>query len=656
MKKFAILTLATTLLFPSTSLTALAAAPKANPSVGTLDKADVKTFAQQFFQQKEVQDQLAGAVLVVVKDGEVLLNEGFGYADIAAKKPVDADKTLFRLASVSKLFTSAAVMQLAESGKLDLDDDVNAYLPDLKIPNETGFPLTLKHLMTHTSGFDNGDTTDSGKLSTLSEFLKESVPTIVRKPGETFRYDNYGFTLQGYIVEKVSGLPFQEYMAQKMFKPLGMNNSSFIFTEKVKKAIATPYDSTHKPTQHIANVPDSAPEGGMFSTGADMAKFLLAMLNGGQAGNERILADASVKEMEKRSVTIHPDIPGVGYAFESNYPKDYNGYAVVEKGGDLPGFHSNLWLLPEQNTGMFLALNSDKGNLRMPFFEQFMSRYFPETGDGPTLLDPMPTQQQLMRFEGLYRHIRTPALLSRISASDGALIVEDIFGKHVLRQAGDLLFYDEEGTPAGFKLDADGNVAYFSYNLTDSWSEKLPKPPKFNDVADDHPYAKYIYDLVQMGAIKAGTDRFEPSKPVTRGQFIAQIMPLAGFQLSTQPSSFIDLKGSPYEAVIQTAFEFGVVQGNPGGTFGPEQPLTREQAATFVWRLAKIGLGAAPVQADLAGPVSYWASEGVQYVVGRQLYGPDVKHSTGPVDYRPKENMLNEEAAALIYLLLQKLL
>ncbi|WP_391575023.1 serine hydrolase [Cohnella sp.] len=655
MKKIILFILVAALLLPSS---VIAADTKANPSTAKLDKADIEIFAKQFFQQKDIKDQLAGAVLVVVKDGQVLLNQGYGFADIASKKPVDPNKTLFRLASVSKLFTSVGIMQLAEEGKVDLDKDVQAYIPDLKIPNKTGFPLTLKHLMTHTSGFDVADTTDpdSSKPYTLQNFLKDTVPTVVRKPGEAFRYNNYAFTLQGYIIEKISGLPFQDYMTTKLFEPLGMSSSSFIFNDEVKKAIATPYDNTLQPELHITNVPDNAPQGGMFSTGADMVKFLLAMLNGGQSGKERILTEASVKAMEYKSVTIHPDVPGIGFALESTYPQFYNGYTVVEKGGDLQGFHSNLWLLPEENTGMFIALNSDKGNLRLPFFEQFMNRYFPKTGDGPTFVSPEPTKQQLLRFQGLYRHMRTPALRSDISAADGALIVEDAFGKHTLRQAGDLLFYDEEGIPAGFKLDADGNIVYFYYNLSDSWSEKLPEPSKFSDVPDDHPYAKYIYDLVQLGAIRGETASFEPTKPISRGQFIAQIMPLAGFQLSTRPSSFTDTKGSPYEAVIQTAFEFGIIQGQPDGTFGPEQPLTREQAATFIWRLAKVGLQAAPVHADLKGSVSSWASEGVQYVVGRHLFGPDVQPSTGPVDYRPKDSMLNQEAAALIYLLLQKLL
>ncbi|MEC0168036.1 serine hydrolase [Paenibacillus graminis] len=652
MKKLILPILAAALFLPTGGI---ASDPQASPSAVKLDKAEAAAFAAQFFEQKEVKEQLAGALLVIVKDGQVLLNKGYGYADMATKRPIDADKTLFRLASVSKLFTSAGIMQLAEAGKVDLDKDVQTYLPDLQIPNTTGAPLTLKHLMTHTTGFDNTDSLDSDKAYTLKDYLKNMMPTVVRKPGEAFRYDNFAFTLQGYIIEKISGLTFQDYVRKNMFKPLGMDRSSFIFNDEVRKAIATPHNNNLEPIAQIPNVPDNSPQGGMFSTGADMAKFMLAMLNGGQAGGERFLTEASINAMEHTSVTIHPDIPGVGYAFETNYPKDYNGYTVVEKGGDLAGFHSNLWLMPGQNTGMFLALNSDKGNLRLPFFEQFMSRYFPKTDAGPAFVKPAPDKQQLLRFEGLYRHLRTPVLRYDITAADGALIVRDALGTHTLRQAGDLLFYDEEGTPAGFKLDADGNIVYFSYNMPDSWAEKIPEPAKFSDVPEAHPYAKSIYYLVQLGALPGGTAEFKPDMPITRGQFLAQLMPLAGFQLSTQPSVFSDTKGSPYEAAIQTAADYGIVQGLPVSIFGPNQALTREQAATFIWRMVKISLNAAPVKSDLRTPASPWASEGVQYIVGQQLFGPDVQAAGGALEYRPKDQMLNKEAAELIYKLIQKL-
>ncbi|WP_019911106.1 serine hydrolase [Paenibacillus sp. HW567] len=653
MKKMIQFILAAVLLVPST---VAAADPEKNASPVNLNKAEIEAFAKTFFQQKEIKDQLAGAVLVVVKNGQVLLNEGYGYADIGSHKPFDPDNTVFRVASVSKLFTAVGIMQLAESGKLDLDKDVQAYVPDVQIPNKTGAPLTLKHLMTHTGGFDAGASEDPQKTYSLRDYIKATVPTVITTPGELYSYNNYGYDLQGYIIEKVAGLPFEEYMKKNLFAPLGMNNSDYIFTDKVKKAIATPYDSSLKQAQQIVNVPVNQPAGGMFSTGTDMSKFLLAMLNDNPASDHRILTEASIRAMEHNSVTIHPKVPGAGYGLESNYTQYYNGYNVVEKGGDLPGFHSNIWLLPDEKTGVFLVSNSDKGNLRPPFFEQFMNRYFPNKGQGPAFVQPEPTKQQLLRFEGKYRDARSPAWSYDISAVDGALMVKAPSGNHTLRQADDLLFYDEEGVAAGFRTDASGNILYFAYNKPGSWSVKSPELPKFQDVPEDHPYAQYIYELAQSGAIQGGPGHFEPGKPITRGQFVAMLVHLSTYPLSQKPSSFGDTKGNPYEAYIQSAYEIGIVSGYTNGTFNPDQPITREEAATLVWRLVKIVLSAAPVQSDLKGPYSSWASEGLQFVAGKRLFGPDVQtSSTGPVDYRPKDIMLKQEAAALLSQLLKSI-
>ncbi|MDF1587070.1 S-layer homology domain-containing protein, partial [Marinimicrococcus flavescens] len=218
--------------------------------------------------------------------------------------------------------------------------------------------------------------------------------------------------------------------------------------------------------------------------------------------------------------------PGSGYGLETIYPSSYNGYTVVEKGGDLPGFHSNLWLLPEENTGIFIAFNTDKGNLRAPFFEQFMNRYFPDKGISPVIKTPKPTQEQLHPFEGLYRDLSMPGWTYDIKAGDGTLLVSDPLGEHVLRQSKDLLFYDDKGLPAGFQADKDGNMKYFYYNKAGSWSEKLPEPAKYSDVPEDHPYAKYIYKLVQLGVIQQDQDTFKPEEPMTRGKFIAQLFKL----------------------------------------------------------------------------------------------------------------------------------
>ncbi|MCR8979738.1 serine hydrolase domain-containing protein [Brevibacillus laterosporus] len=182
-------------------------------SFGPTDSKEVERFADQFFNRPQIQDKLAGAAFVVVKDDQVLFKKGYGYADVEKKRSVDPDSTVFRMASVSKVFTSTAVMQLVEQNKIDPNTDVQAYLRDFNISNKTGKKLTLDHLMTHMTGFDYPDSLFSADRSPekhypLDDFVKQTAPNIVHNPGEMYRYDNYAFNLQGYIVQNISGVPF----------------------------------------------------------------------------------------------------------------------------------------------------------------------------------------------------------------------------------------------------------------------------------------------------------------------------------------------------------------------------------------------------------------------------------------------------------------
>ena len=167
---------------------------------------ETESFINQFFAQPEVKSALKGAVVTVVHDQQIVLNKGYGYANAEKQIPVDADSTLFRVASISKTLTATAIMQLAEQGNVKLDQDISAYTDALHLTNHTGTTLTLEHLMTHTSGFDFTDAVTipgSWEYSyPLEQFIKDNKPSVVRTPGEVFRYDNYGYALLGYIVQK----------------------------------------------------------------------------------------------------------------------------------------------------------------------------------------------------------------------------------------------------------------------------------------------------------------------------------------------------------------------------------------------------------------------------------------------------------------------
>lgn len=173
---------------------------------------------------------VAGATVSIVKDDSLLLTRAYGLADVAKQIPVSAQDTLFRPASISKLFTWTAVMQQVEAGKLDLDHDINEYL-DFKIEGYGGQPIKLRHLMTHTAGFEESlldllvDKIEDVKP--LGEALKHSIPARIYPPGTVPAYSNYGAALAGYIVSRVSGVPYEQYIEDHIFEPLHMEHSTF---------------------------------------------------------------------------------------------------------------------------------------------------------------------------------------------------------------------------------------------------------------------------------------------------------------------------------------------------------------------------------------------------------------------------------------------
>src|SRR5579863_3775796 len=192
------------------------APPAPAPAEGPqLNAADVGAWLDGFMPYALRSADIAGAVVVVVKDDKVLVEKGYGYADVASRRPFDPDTSLVRPASISKLFTWTAVMQLVEAGKLDLDADVNRYL-DFRIPPKDGKPVTLRELMTHTAGFEEMGKVlyapDAAHLTPLAELVRTRLPKRIFPPGEVVAYSNYGAGLAGYIVQRVSGEPYESYI------------------------------------------------------------------------------------------------------------------------------------------------------------------------------------------------------------------------------------------------------------------------------------------------------------------------------------------------------------------------------------------------------------------------------------------------------------
>jgi CubicO group peptidase (beta-lactamase class C family) len=368
-----------------------AASPAPPPAGHPLERADLEAWLDGMVPFTLKSDDIAGGVIVVVKDGKVLLQKGYGYADMAKKTPMDPDRSLVRMGSTSKLFTWTAVMILVEQGKLDLDRDVNDYL-DLKIPQKFSRPITLRDLMNHRAGFEEGLkdilSTDTHGLMSTEQYLKRHPRPLLFAPGEVPAYSNYGAALAGYIVQRVSHEPYERFVERHILLPLGMLNTSFDqpLPDRFKPDLALGYVTASGAPQPYEQIL-TRPAGSGTTTAADMAKFMLAHLQDGRLGATQIMSPQTAQLMHSPS---EKNLPGFAVMAHGFFYETRNGRLAIGHGGDTIVFHTEMELLPAEGVGIYYTFSSrGKDNavygLREGLFNGFMDRYFPAP---PRPVDP----------------------------------------------------------------------------------------------------------------------------------------------------------------------------------------------------------------------------------------------------------------------------
>ena len=373
----------------------------------TLDQADLNAFFDGIFPLQLERSDIAGASVFVMKDGNVLLQKGYGYADVKTKKPVDPVSTIFRLASISKLFTWISVMQLEEQGKLNLDTDVNQYL-DFKIRPAFDKPITLRNLMTHTAGFeetlDDIIITDPKHAVSLRDYLIANQPMRIYPPGVIPAYSNYGVGLASYIVQRTSGEPFEQYVQQHIFGPLGMTHSSFY--QPLPKSLANlPSEgyrsNTTKPPVGF-EIFNPVGAGGVSSSAADMGRLGHALLNGGELDGKRILKSDTLGQMWTPQFRASDALPPICMGFYEDWR---NHLHWIGHEGDLIAFHSLFFVEPTQKIVLFASYNSAEGGgqPRPEIINFFSDRYFPGAPEAQYLKTPA---SQLKAIEGTYQSTR----------------------------------------------------------------------------------------------------------------------------------------------------------------------------------------------------------------------------------------------------------
>ncbi|HUI59356.1 MAG TPA: serine hydrolase domain-containing protein, partial [Steroidobacteraceae bacterium] len=364
---------------PGLAAAALAQIASGAVSAAELTRADVESWLDGYMPYALTSGDLAGAVVVVVKDGAVLAAKGYGYADVEARRPVDPQTTLFRPGSTSKLFTWTAVMQQVELGRIDLDADVNRYL-DFRIPDFQGQPVTMRQIMTHTAGFEealSGLIVHTATVPGLDAVVKGWVPKRIFAPGTTPAYSNYATALAGYIVQRVSGEPFDSYIAKHIFEPLGMAHATFAepLPPNLAADMSKGYAQASSPAKPFEMI-TVRPAGSASVSGADMARFMISHLD---EDHSVLLKPQTMREMHGTALTLMPPLNRMELGF---YEANLNGQRIIAHGGDTQWFHSDLWLLPDQHVGMFVSLNSAGReaatlSVREALLTFFMDRYFP---------------------------------------------------------------------------------------------------------------------------------------------------------------------------------------------------------------------------------------------------------------------------------------
>jgi CubicO group peptidase (beta-lactamase class C family) len=471
-----------------------------------LTQNDLQAFLDGMMPMQLEREDIAGAVITVVKGGKPFFAKGYGYSNVEKRIPVSPDGTLFRPGSISKLFNWTAIMQQVELGKLDLDRDVNDYL-DFKIPARYPKPITLRDIMTHTPGFEETEEElfvgGASDLKPLDQYVKAHLPIRIFPPGTTPAYSNYATTLAGYILQRVSGEPWNEYIERHILEPLEMSHSTVRqpLPDNLKPLMSNGYDIASEPAKPFEFV-EAAPAGSSSVTGADMQHFMIAHLQDGRYAGTQMLRPETAQMMHSRQFS---NLPGLNRMCLGFYEETRNGHRIIGHAGDTEYFHSDLHLIPDAGIGFFISYNSaGKGEVRAreAVWHAFLDRYFPyEPPPMPVLASAAADARQVSGRYIISRRSQTTILKvlnvmgqTKVSSgSDNTITVDslkDLNGEPMkLEEIGPLMFRAVHGQDrVGFKRDDSGHLVL----VTDFPVFVFQRPPWSENSAWNLPFIESV--------------------------------------------------------------------------------------------------------------------------------------------------------------------
>lgn len=405
-----------------------------------------------------------GAAFVFVEDGRVVYERSYGFADRELGRAANGE-TLWPLASVSKVFIAAAALREVDRGALALDAPINDALRRVEAPSSYGVPVTLAHLLSHRSGFDEipGRQFDpkAGSAPELAQFLSTRLKPY-RAPGEVAAYSTYGIALAAVAVADSSGIKYPEYLKSHLFAPCGMNSTRFMMKPGDEVGVATPYevdDGVARPIPYEWYV--TAPTSSLVATTGDVARFMIMNLNGGLCGNTRILSEPLARAMRTQQTAIHPRVPGWGYGFQID---GENSRWLAEHGGDIGGFSALLTLIPGERAGFFIVSHGEGTDLRFRVKQALIDGLYPDP-DRVVLPRPDPKdREKLQQYAGRYRSSLACHTCSERRGEDFELTVPgdgtiELWHQRWVPVARDLFMRDDGERMLAFGRDARGRIS-----------------------------------------------------------------------------------------------------------------------------------------------------------------------------------------------------
>ena len=483
------------LLVPSPAAAQQADPPAARPALKEApDAKELERFVDGYVRGAMAEHRIPGAVVAVVSPSETLFVRGFGLANADTQERVDAQKHLFRIASISKTFTATAIMQLVEQGKVDLDADIRTYLGDLEFDDSLG-PIKVRHLLVHAPGFEDlvlGYYGDVGALAEKDQAqqIAALAPRQVYPPGKVSAYSNFGYALLGEIISRVSGQSYSEYIESQLLEPLAMERTAVSIrstpagkgnarTEKLRsdEARAHVWDGGWFEMRTFpGSLPLLEPEGGLASTAQDMARWMRFHLNRGELDDVRLLKEDTATRMRTLLASNTDQAAGNAHGF---WYTAINGYDVFGHGGSINNFRSRLVLIPELGLGIFVSTNAESGEQLSKLPKRLIEHFFPS--DEP-LFDKSESDAgkiDLSRFEGKYLGARrshttiaklfgaaSPFSIRRTSDGGQLLVIEEdgstLYqpiddGLFQAPETGEIMRFDDSDSDLGTRVFFSGS-------------------------------------------------------------------------------------------------------------------------------------------------------------------------------------------------------